>query len=115
MSIRNLDRLFHARSVALVGASARPGSLGRAVLDNLRNGGFKGAIHLVNPRHREIEGQICVATLSDLSQTPDVVIIAAPREHVMALAEEAARLGAPVAIVITSDPSGHGPNSLSAQ
>ncbi len=115
MSIRNLDRLFHARSVALVGASARPGSLGRAVLDNLRNGGFKGAIHLVNPRHREIEGQICVATLSDLSQTPDVVIIAAPREHVMTLAEEAARLGAPVAIVITSDPSGHGPNSLSAQ
>jgi len=115
MGIRNLDRLFHARSVALVGASARPGSLGRAVHENLRNGGFKGAIHLVNPRHSEIDGNPCVPSLSDLAQAPDVVIVAAPRQHVLALAEEAAVIGAPVAIVITSDPSGHGPNSLKAQ
>lgn len=115
MGIRNLDRLFYARSIALVGASTRPGSLGRAVHENLRNGGFKGAIHLVNPRHSEIDGNPCVASLSDLTQAPDVVIVAAPRAHVLALAEEAAKIGAPVAIVITSDPSGHGPNSLKAQ
>jgi acetyltransferase len=115
MGIRNLDRLFYARSIALVGASARLGSLGRAVHENLRNGGFKGAIHLVNPRHSEIEGHTCVASLSDLAQAPDVVIIAAPRAHVLTLAEEAANIGAPVAIVITSDPSGHGQNSLKAQ
>ena len=115
MGIRNLDRLFYARSIALVGASARPGSLGRAVHENLRNGGFKGAIHLVNPRHNDIDGNPCVASLSDLAQAPDIVIVAAPRAHVLALAEEAANIGAPVAIVITSDPSGHGPNSLKAQ
>ena len=115
MGIRNLDRLFYARSIALVGASARPGSLGRAVHENLRNGGFKGAIHLVNPRHNDIDGNPCVASLSDLAQAPDIVIVAAPRAHVLTLAEEAANIGAPVAIVITSDPSGHGPNSLKAQ
>jgi acetyltransferase len=111
MSIRNLDRLFQPRSVALVGASARPGSLGAAVLANLRAGGFAGAIHLVNPRHSQIDGAPCVARMSDLPAPPDLVVIAAPREHVLDLAEEAAAFGVSAAIVITADPS-HGPDSL---
>jgi acetyltransferase len=111
MSIRNLDRLFQPRSVALVGASARPGSLGAAVLTNLRSGGFSGPIHLVNPRHSEIAGAPCVARVSDLPAPPDLAVIAAPREHVLDLAEEAAAFGVGAAIVITADPS-HGPDSL---
>ena len=114
MTIRNLDRLFQPRSVALVGASARAGSLGAAVLANLRAGGFHGAIHLINPRHSQIEGLPCAARISDLPSPPDLAVIAAPREHVVALAEEAAAFGVPAAIVITADP-GHGPQSLRAQ
>lgn len=115
MGIRNLDRLFRPRSVALVGASARAGSLGKAVLDNLRNGGFAGSIHLVNPRHAEIDGSPCAARLADLPEPPDVAIIAAPRGQVLAVAEEAAAFGVPVAIVITADPAGHGAASLRGQ
>ena len=63
MTIRNLNRLFQPRSVALVGASARAGSLGAAVLANLRNGGFRGSLHLINPRHRDIGGIACAARL----------------------------------------------------
>ncbi|MBX9758818.1 MAG: acetate--CoA ligase family protein, partial [Beijerinckiaceae bacterium] len=114
MTIRNLDRLFQPRSVALVGASARPGSLGAAVLANLRAGGFRGGIHLINPRHDEIDGLPCAARLSDLPIPPDLAVIAAPREHVVALAEEAAAFGVPAAIVITADP-GHGETSLRAR
>ncbi|MFN3889275.1 MAG: GNAT family N-acetyltransferase [Beijerinckiaceae bacterium] len=111
MSIRNLDRLFQPRSVALVGASARPGSLGAAVLANLRGGGFRGGIHLINPRHSEIAGIPCAARLSDLPAPPDIVVIAAPRGTVVEIAEEAAALGVPVCIVITADPN-HGDESL---
>ena len=111
MTIRNLNRLFQPRSVALVGASARAGSLGAAVLANLRNGGFRGSLHLINPRHRDIGGIACAARLTDLPTPPDLVVIAAPRNKVMEIAEEAAALGVPAAVVITADPS-HGPDSL---
>jgi lipopolysaccharide export system protein LptC len=50
MSVRSLDCLIKPNSLALIGASARAGSLGHAVLTNLRKGGFAGSIQLVNPR-----------------------------------------------------------------
>eukprot|EP01037_Dinobryon_pediforme_P036568 gene36568-43576_t len=112
MSIRNLDRLLKPRSVALVGASPRPGSLGHAVLSNLRNAGMKD-LRLVNPRHTEVEGLACVPTLADLGSAPDLVVLAAPRETVPALVREAASIGARAAVVITADPD-HGPHSLKA-
>ncbi len=114
MTIRNLDRLFQPRSVALVGASARAGSLGAAVLANLRAGGFRGGVHLINPRHSQINGLPCAARITDLPAPPDLAVIAAPRDHVLAVAQEAADFGVPAAIVITADP-GHGPQSLRAQ
>jgi hypothetical protein len=49
-----LRALLSPASVALVGASAKPGSLGRIVLENLIDGGYEGALHLVNPSHRRI-------------------------------------------------------------
>jgi acetyltransferase len=49
MSVRNLDRLLAPKSIALVGASARPGSLGTVVLERLNAAGFPGELYLVNP------------------------------------------------------------------
>ena len=114
MTTRNLDYFFRPRSVALVGASDRPGSLGRAVLENLRAGGLKGPIRLVNPRHATIGGEPCVSRLRDLTERPDLAILAAPRDAIVALAEEAASIGVPAAVVITADPT-HGPESLAAR
>ena len=54
MSTYRLETLFAPRSVAVVGASPRQTSTGRAVLENLLGSGFPGAIHLVNPRYDEI-------------------------------------------------------------
>ena len=70
MTIRRLEALFVPASLALVGASARPGSLGHAVLANLLKGGFAGQIDLVNPRYAQIEGRACVASLSDFGLVP---------------------------------------------
>ena len=114
MTTRHLECLFKPRSLALVGASPRAGSLGHAVLANLRAGGFKGEIWLVNPSHTEIDGLPCVGRLADLASPPDLAIFAAPRESTVALVEEAAALKIPAAVVITSDPD-HGAQSLSAR
>ena len=111
MSVRSLDCLFKPASLALVGASARAGSLGHAVLTNLRKGGFAGAIQLVNPRHDAIDGLPCVKKISNLPGPPDLVVIAAPRDTVLALVREAADFGVKTAVVITADPQ-HGAGSL---
>src|SRR5262245_33482791 len=111
MSTYRLDQLFSPRSVAVVGGSPRPTSPGRAVIRNLRNGGFKGPIHSVNPRHAEIEGIPAVKTLADLPQTPDLAIIAAPAAAVPSIVAAAAERGTAAAIVITAG-LGHGTGSL---
>ena len=112
MSTFHLDRLFAPRSVALVGASPRPTSVGRTVLNNMRGGGFSGSIQLVNPHYSEIEGVSAVKSIANLPDAPDVVVIAAPPAEVPGLIAAAGAKGIPAAIVITAG-LGHGPGSLS--
>ncbi|RLM48986.1 hypothetical protein DVK02_18310, partial [Halobellus sp. Atlit-31R] len=68
MSVRNLKHLFAPGSVALVGASERPGSLGATLLHNLLAGGFKGEIYLVNPKYPTLAGRHCYPSVSELPQ-----------------------------------------------
>ena len=63
MSTYRLDKLFAPRSVAVVGASPRESSLGRAVIRNLRSASFRGRIHLVNPHYAEIDGVASVKSI----------------------------------------------------
>ena len=79
MSTYRLDRLFAPHSVALVGASPRPSSIGRTILNNLRMGGFAGPIQLVNPRYSEIEGVTAVKSIANL---PDLQRLSSPRASV---------------------------------
>ena len=114
MSTYRLDRLFSPRSVAVIGASPRPTSPGHAVLKNLRQAGFAGAISLVNPHYSAIEGVAAVKTFGDLPAAPDLAVIAVPPAAVPAVVAEAGAKGTPAAIVITAG-LGHGPGSLAAQ
>jgi acetyltransferase len=114
MSTYRLDKLFNPRSVALVGASPREGSLGRTVLKNLREAGFAGAIHLVNPRYAEIDGIACVPRIEALPDAPDVVVIATPPQTIPALVAAAGQKGAAVAIIVTAG-LGYGPGSLAEE
>ncbi|QFU15658.1 bifunctional acetate--CoA ligase family protein/GNAT family N-acetyltransferase [Microvirga thermotolerans] len=112
MSTYRLDKLFSPRSVAVVGASPRSGSLGLTFLRNLVEGGFAGAIHPVNPHHREIEGRTCYPSIARLPEAPDVVVVAVPPSSVPAVIEEAGRCGVAAAVIATSG-LGYGPGSLS--
>lgn len=104
MSTHRLERVFNPKSVALAGASPREGSTGRAVLDNLRAGGFKGRLELIHPNHAEVDGMACVPSLRDLQAAPDLLVVCTPEEAVMPLVEEAAAMGVAAALVMTPDP-----------
>jgi acetyltransferase len=111
MSTYHLDRLFNPRSVALVGASPRPASVGRAILRNLRLAGFGGRLDLVNSTHDEVEGVGAIKTIAGLREAPDVVIITVPPAQVPGVIAAAGAKGIPTAIIITAG-LGHGPGSL---
>lgn len=77
------DRLLRPRSIAIVGASATPGSLGASVLSNLERMAFDGQIHLVNPNRDEIGGRRCLRSIQALPEGVDAAVLAIPREAVI--------------------------------
>src|SRR5689334_14823909 len=93
MSVRNLDKLFRPRSVALIGATPRPGAVGAVAARNLRCAGFTGELMLVNPNHRTSEGLKVHPTVASLPHPPDLALIITPPETVPSLVGELARLG----------------------
>jgi acetyltransferase len=102
MSTYRLDKVFAPRSVAVIGASPREKSPGRAVLKNLHGGGFTGEIGLVNPHYDAIEGVRAVKSFDALPAVPDLVVIAAPPPAVPALVATAGQRGTAAAIVLTN-------------
>ena len=111
MSIYRLDKLFEPASVAVVGASPRVGSLGGVVLQGLQQGGFKGTLHAINPKHDSVLGVDCRSSLSDLGVALDLVIVTTPAHAVAQVIDDAVLIGAQTAIVLTAG-LGHGPGSV---
>jgi len=95
-----LHRLLAPRTIALVGASAKPGAFGSRTLANLVK--YHGTIRLVNPKYEKIGDRRCFPSLAALPEPPDCVVIALPREGVEQAVREAADVGAGGAIVFAS-------------
>jgi acetyltransferase len=95
MPIRNLDKLFYPRSVAVVGASNRDGAPGHAVMHNLLHGGFEGPIMPVSPDDRAISGVLAYPRIEALPETPDLAVVcgtaAAVPDALRALGERGTR------------------------
>jgi acetyltransferase len=70
MTIRNLEFLFKPKSVALIGASRRPGSVGALIARNLFRSGFEGPVMPVNPKHRAIERVLTYADVARRESSP---------------------------------------------
>jgi len=96
----SLRRLLAPASVAIVGASAKPGAFSNRTLENLAN--YLGEIHLINPRYTEVSGRPCHASLRALPSAPDCVIVALPWQAALDAVREAADAGAGGAIVYAS-------------
>jgi acetyltransferase len=102
MTIRHLERLLEPESVAVIGASNRPASVGATVWRNLRAGGFAGPVLAVNPRHRQLDGQTVYARVADLPVVPDLAVVCTPPATVPGLIAELGAHGTRSAIVMTA-------------
>jgi acetyltransferase len=102
MSVRNLEHLFRPQSVAVIGASETPRSVGATVLHNLIDGKFAGAIMPVNPKHGELAGIKVYPTVASLPTVPELAVICTPPATVPTLIGELGARGTKAAIVITA-------------
>lgn len=100
--VASLGRVLRPRSVAVVGASRRRGSVGRAVLHNVRSYGFAGTLVAVNPHARSVEGIACYPSVADLPEAPDLAVVTVPAAAVLDVARQCGRRGAGALLVITS-------------
>lgn len=95
-----MDRLLRPATVALVGASANPRSLGGRTLANLS--GFAGRLYLVNPNQQEIGGRPCHPDLASLPEPIDCVVLAIPAEGVEAVLRQCADAQVGAVVVLAS-------------
>ena len=102
MSIRNLDRMFRPRSIAVFGASDKPKSVGSALMANLLRAGFSGPVLPVNPRAAAVHGIMAYKDVASLPMTPDLAVIATPPDSVPGLLAELGERGTRAAVVLTA-------------
>jgi acetyltransferase len=107
MSVRNLEALFKARSVAVIGASRRPGSVGAVVMRNLLDAGFKGtAVFPVNPKYKRVADVPAFADVASLPQAPDLAVICTPPRTVPGIVRGLGERGTRAAVVLTAGLAG---------
>ena len=107
MSIRHLDCLFKPRSVAVIGASDKPLRIGTRVLANLVDGGFRGEIWPLNPRHDRLHDLRCYHKVSALPDAPSLAILCTPPATIPGLIAELGARGTRAAIVMTAGLDAH--------
>jgi acyl-CoA synthetase (NDP forming)/GNAT superfamily N-acetyltransferase len=100
--VASLRHLLEPASVAIVGASRKPGRVGHAILRNVVDAGFTGRVYAVNPHAKSVMGVACVPSVADLPEPPDVAVIAVPAPNVTAVAEDCGRRGARSLVVVTA-------------
>lgn len=112
MTIRHLDSLFRPSSIAVIGASERPGSLGAVVMRNVLEAGFAGPVWPVNPKHPQVLGRPAWPDVASLPDAPDLAIACTPASTVPALIDALGQRGTHAAIVISAGlkltPAGQG-------
>ncbi len=97
-----LEEVFEPRSIAVVGASNRPDTVGQSLFRNILQAGYKGVVYPVNPGWKSVSGVRCYAKVSDLPEVPDLGFVIVPAPAVAGVAEELGKLGTKGIVVISS-------------
>jgi acetate---CoA ligase (ADP-forming) len=98
----SLHRFFHPRSVAVVGASRDPASIGYRIVEALASNQFRGAIYPVNPNAATIAGLTAFPSVATIPNSVDLAVIAVPQDAVLPVVNDCARKGINSVIVISS-------------
>lgn len=97
-----LDSFLAPSAVAVIGASPDTGRIRGVLLQSLRANGYRGAIHPINPNHREIDGLPCFPDVGAVGRPIDLALVAVPAPRVLAALEDCARAGVRHAAIISS-------------
>jgi acyl-CoA synthetase (NDP forming) len=97
-----LERMLEARSVAVVGASMKRGSVGHQMMVELRRGGFDGDIYPVNPRYEEVDGYPCFGSIAAVPGPVDLAILGVSNERIETALRDAADAGAASALTFAN-------------
>ncbi len=97
-----LERMLEARSVAVVGASIKEGSLGHQMMLELARGGFEGAVFPVNPGYEDVLGHRCYPSITEVPVVVDLAILGVANARIEASMEEAAAAGAGSLVTFSS-------------
>jgi acetyltransferase len=110
-----LTPLFEPRSVAIIGASEREGSIGAVLVRNMLDAGYKGKLFAVNPKHQQVFGIPSYPSVEDVPQRLDLAVIATQARTVPAIMEACGRAGVRAAIVITAGFAESGPQGAALE
>ncbi|MGE5647336.1 MAG: bifunctional acetate--CoA ligase family protein/GNAT family N-acetyltransferase [Acidobacteriota bacterium] len=110
-----LDVFFEPESVALIGATENPGSVGRTVLWNLISTPFGGTVYPVNPKRSSVLGIRAYPTIGSISEQVDLAVITTPARTVPGIIRECVQAGVRAAIVISAGFKELGPEGLALE
>ena len=100
---RSIARLLNPRTVAVVGASDEPSSIGRVLMQNLLSGGFAGPVYPVNPAHERVANMRCYPSLHDVPDDVALAIVAVPPEQLEAVLDDAIAKHVRGLLIVTGD------------
>jgi len=98
----NLDAIFKPKSIAVIGASNKPGSIGSVIVNNLLRFEYRGNIYPVNPKTDKIQWLRCYPTVADIPEPIDQAIIVVPRDFVKDALEQCGKQGVKGVVTITA-------------
>lgn len=101
-TLQQLDRVFKPQSIAVIGGSVRPESVGYAVVKNLLSAGYKGSVCAVNPKYNEVQGLPCYRNVHRVPTLIDLAIITTPARTIPTLMEECGESGVGGVVIISA-------------
>ena len=114
-AVAALSAVFKPRSVAVVGASRDPKTIGGLVFANLLAGGFQGPVYPVNPSAPFVQSVAAYRSLAECPTVPDMVLVCVPAGHVTGVIEQAATLGTKAAVIISAGFNEAGPRGTARE
>jgi len=100
--LASLRHVLTPASIAVIGVSRRPRSVGRAILRNILGGGFSGPVYAVNGAVTELDGAPCLSSVAALPDGVDLAVVAAPAKAVAGIAEECGQRGVKALVVMAA-------------
>jgi len=110
-----MDAIFKPRSIAIIGATPRKGSIGREIINNLFIYEFNGKIFPVNPGHEYIHSTKAYPSVLSIPDEVDLAVIVVPRQHVLQAVEDCGRKGVKGLVIISAGFREVGPEGLARE